>query len=121
MSRATVRKIYLPGLVLAIIGAVLWVIAMQGGHTVTTQSGATGMAPGNGLLSGIGTACLVIGGILSFIAWIGALVGTAMLGRWGWFVALLVLNLIGLGLIIMLVYCFAGPTERSGTTPVAAT
>ncbi len=52
-----------------------------------------------------------IGGILSTISWIGALVATAKQGRWGWFVAALLL--LGLG---ELIYLIAGP----GLKPAAA-
>jgi hypothetical protein len=116
MSRSTVRRIFLIGLAIWIVGLVLFGGGFLGGHPTTVQSGSSGYAPGNSALSGIGLALMAIGGIIDFVAWIGALIGTAQLGRWGWFVALLVLGLIGLLLIVMIVYVIAGPTERREVT-----
>ena len=45
------------------------------------------------------------------IGWIGALIRTAQLARWGWFVCLLLL-----GFFPLLVYIFIGPT--TSTLPV---
>lgn len=47
-----------------------------------------------------------IGAIIGIVASIGALVKLAKLGRWGWFVGVL---LTGIGFLI---YIFAGPTEK---------
>lgn len=51
---------------------------------------------------------MIIAGVTTFIAWIGALIRTAQLGRWGWFVCLLVLT----G-ITMLIYIIAGPVTSA--------
>jgi uncharacterized protein (DUF427 family) len=48
------------------------------------------------------------GFILAFIAYIGALIKTATLGRWGWFVCLLLIQ------PTILVYIFAGPETPAG-------
>jgi hypothetical protein len=116
MSRSLVRKIFLVGIVIWIVGLVLFGAGFIGGHQTTVQSGSSGYSPGNTALTGIGVALLGIGGLIDFIAWIGALIGTAQLGRWGWFIALLVLGLIGLLLIVMIVSVIAGPTERREAT-----
>lgn len=46
-----------------------------------------------------------IGAALCTVAWIGALVRTAQLRRWGWFIALLLLN------ITLFIYIFEGPDD----------
>lgn len=49
----------------------------------------------------------VVGSLVFAIAWIGALIRTAQLGRWGWFVLLLLFSVVSL-----LVYIFRGPTPE---------
>ena len=78
MERKTSRNLYLIGLLLVIIASVLLAVG------------------------GIGA----VGGILAIVAWIGALVKTARLSQWLWFILLIVFS----G-ITMLVYIFAGPTK----------
>jgi hypothetical protein len=46
-----------------------------------------------------------IGALLGTIAWIGAIVRMARLRRWGWFAALLLIN------VAMSLYIFRGPDE----------
>lgn len=43
------------------------------------------------------------------VTWIGALIRAGQLRRWGWFVALLVLQLLGLGIAGMIASAAAGP------------
>ena len=95
MTKSLVTKIYGGGFVVWLIGIILLF--------ASNKSGA---------LAGIGIALLTIGGIALLVGWIMALILTAQAKRWGWFIALLVLGLIGLQLIIMLIYLIAGPSER---------
>lgn len=57
----------------------------------------------------IGILGLIVGGLCGLVAWILGLVKTAQIGRWGWFVAVLLLPALG-----SLIYGIAGPTERAG-------
>lgn len=57
----------------------------------------------------IGILLFVVGGLCGLIGWILGLVKTAQIGRWGWFVAVLLLSPLG-----SLIYGIAGPTERAG-------
>ncbi|HEV2579359.1 MAG TPA: hypothetical protein VGT44_00790 [Ktedonobacteraceae bacterium] len=109
MRKALSRTLYLIGLVICIVGGILLGVSFAGSTTgIDPNTGATTITSiGNPALFGIGIFLLVIGGILGFIAYVGALIKTAMLGRWGWFVCLLVIS----G-ITMLVYIFAGPETR---------
>nr|BBH93687.1 hypothetical protein KTA_18860 [Thermogemmatispora argillosa] len=62
----------------------------------------------------LGTLALILliaGAILFLIAWIGALILTARLGRWGWFAAIFFFTLIGL-----LAYSLVGP-ETPASSP----
>jgi hypothetical protein len=54
---------------------------------------------------------------------IGALVKLGMQRAWGWFVAILVLHVVGLGIVGMVAYAVAGPEDEDlvvtrPTTPV---
>ena len=49
--------------------------------------------------------------IVMLVYWIGALVRLAHVQRWGWFVAVLVLHLVGLGIVGMIAYAIAGPDD----------
>jgi hypothetical protein len=109
MRKSVSRNLYLLALVLAIVTVVLVVLSLSGSTVSTVQSGPYSFSAftniGNPGLFFAGAAIGVVAGIFSLIAWIGALVRTAQLGRWGWFVCLIVLS----G-ITMLIYIFAGPT-----------
>jgi hypothetical protein len=99
MSKATVRKVFLMGLVMLIVGAVLAALTMKGSQAPSSAVYAAGVA-----LAGIG-------GLIELISWILALISVAILGRWGWFLGLLILGLIGLLLIVMIIYSFVGPSQ----------
>lgn len=109
MSKSLSRTLYLIGLGVVIVAVILLVAGLAGSTTstdpITGQTTITSV--GNPALLGISTVFFVVGGILSFVAYVGALIKTASLGRWGWFVCLLLIS----G-ITMLVYIFAGPETR---------
>jgi hypothetical protein len=54
---------------------------------------------------------MAIAGVMMLVMWIGALIKLGQLHAWGWFVAVLVLHLLALGIIGMLAYAIAGPTD----------
>jgi hypothetical protein len=45
------------------------------------------------------------------VMWIGALIRLGQLHSWGWFAAVLILQLIGLGIAGMVAYAAAGPRD----------
>ena len=59
-----------------------------------------------------GYLVLGIAGILMLVMWIGALIKLGMQSAWGWFVGVLVLHLLGLGIIGMGAYAIAGPEDE---------
>jgi hypothetical protein len=99
MSRAVVRKVFVTGLVVWVVGGILALLTMKGGQA------------GNNSLYTAGLALVGIGGVIEVVSWIMALISSIMLGRWGWFVVLLILGLIGLLVIIMIIYSIVGPTQ----------
>lgn len=120
MERKTSRNLYLIGILLAVVGVILSIAGAAsglGGLTAAANSDATGGnvgLAGFGILTIIAFAALIIAGILGLIAWVGALIKTARLSQWLWFVLLIILSWTG---IMMLIYIFAGPTEAK--LPVA--
>jgi hypothetical protein len=61
--------------------------------------------------------------LVMLVMWIGALIRLGQQQAWGWFVGVLVLHLIGLGIVGMVAYAFAGPPDTDmvvtrPTTPV---
>jgi hypothetical protein len=100
MRKSRSRNLYLIGVLLVIAGLFLRLIDLSN-HVNPSTGVVTGSTPAVILIAGL---LLLLGGILMTVAWIGALMRTAQLQRWGWFVCLLVLS----G-ITMLAYIFAGP------------
>lgn len=107
MERKTSRNLYLVGLVLAIIATVLLIVGggVAAGATNPDGSVSTSAGASLGIMLIVASLVYVVAAIFAAIAWIGALVKTAKLGQWVWFILLLVIN------VTMLVYIFAGPTE----------
>ncbi len=88
------------GLVVWVVGGILLLLSMPGGQLA------------NGQVYNAGLILVGFGGLLEVVSWVMALIASALLGRWGWFVALLVLGLVGLLLLVMILYSIAGPTQR---------
>lgn len=109
MSRAVVRKVFVSGLVLWVVGGIIALLTMKGSQAPASSVYAAGLA-----LVGIGA-------VIEVISWIMALVSSAILGRWGWFIVLLILGLIGLLLVVMIVYSMIGPTQRRTRRSMAPT
>jgi hypothetical protein len=60
----------------------------------------------------IGYIILAVAGTIMLVAWIGALIKLGMQSSWGWFVAVLLLHLFGLGIVGMVAYAVAGPEDE---------
>ena len=75
---------------------------LQAGTCTPTVSTAQGAGIGIGIL------LFIAAGILATIAWIGALIRSAKMHTWVWFVVILLAH--GLGTLI---YAIAGPSDRA--------
>lgn len=105
MRKKTIAILFIVGIIVSIIGSVLFTAGAASAVTVSPDGVAQATGAVNpGLFFG-GIALLVIASIMTLISWIGALIATARLGRWGWFVCVLILT--GLG---ELIYLIAGPS-----------
>lgn len=98
MSRSLSRTLYLAGFAPILIGFTF--VVFIGPSTTSGYSAHHWLLTAGLVLTWVGIA-------LCLTAWIGALIRTAQLGRWGWFVALLLVN------IAMFIYILWGPDGSS--------
>ena len=92
------------------IGA--WVLAVLVGiATGLMARGAPAGSPPPSVT--VASLVLVACGIVMLVMWIGALVKLAQQHAWGWFVGVLVLQLIFLGIVGMAAYAIAGPEDTA--------
>ena len=52
---------------------------------------------------------MFLAAVVMLVTWLAALLKLGLQRAWGWFVAVLVLHLVGLGIIGMVAYAMAGP------------
>jgi hypothetical protein len=123
MSKATVTRFFIGGLLAVLAGAILavatvWVaiandvFVMDGPDIV----GLNGTPPGVALvgLGIVGAATMLAGFMAGLVSWIGALLNTAKLANKAWFIALLLSGVFSLGFIAMIAYVLAGPDGTDG-------
>jgi hypothetical protein len=99
-----------------IVAVVALVVFLKTAH-VTSSAGYVA-AFGTSPPSVLAWFVAALAGLVMLALWIGALVALGRALAWGWFVAVLVLQLIGLGIVGMLAYAIAGPGEIMSETPV---
>ncbi len=115
MRKSTSRALYLLGILLYIVGIAVFIFGAAGtdfgklGNLAASGHLFIAGDMSNSMLTGLGALIVLLGLLLTLIAWIGALIKTARLGRWGWFICLILFS----G-ITLLIYIFAGPTTRPG-------
>ena len=117
MKKKTILWLVLTAIVLTIIGVAVFVpaIATAAGHCtqeqLNTNTCSVDLHGGQAAGVVIGSILWVIAGLLWLVAWIGALIRSAKMGSWVWFVVVLIFS--GLGTLI---YAIAGPAERPAMT-----
>jgi hypothetical protein len=131
MTKATVTKIFLAGVLAAIAGGIVVLVTggiaytndvftMNGQEVVGLRSGPlTWTLLGVGL---VGALAMAAGAIAGLISWIGALLNVSQLDSKVWFVVLLLLGLTNFGILGMIAYIIAGPdgSNRAVTRQVPA-
>ena len=84
------------------------------------------LQPARVYLAGIGASAastvpwllIAIATLVMLVTWIGALVQLGRARAWGWFGAVLVLQVLGLGILGMTAYAVAGPADLAVEVPV---
>jgi hypothetical protein len=123
MTKSTVSRLFVGGVVAVVAGLFLTLVAVfiafASGTFTVSGTEVTGVQPTPQAwtfitLALIGVVSLIGGAIAQLVAWIGALLNTALLIDKTWFILLLVLGLLSFGFIAMVVYVIAGP---DGTKP----
>jgi len=129
MSKATVTKLFIAGLIAVAAGAVAMVIAVGAAFAsdvfVVSGPDVVGVngSPLAFALLGvavIGGLTIIGGAIAGFVSWIGALLNTSQLQSKTWFLVLLLLGIFNLGFFAMIAYLIAGPDGTRRTAPVTA-
>jgi len=125
MSKPTVTRLFIGGLVAVAAGAILAIAAIALAITdhafVMTGSDIVGVR-GDALvwsLLGLGIAggLVILGGMAAgLVAWIGALLNTWQLESRTWFAVLLLTGIFNFGFLAMGAYVIAGPDGTSATT-----
>lgn len=101
MSKRITTRWYVAAWVVWLIAVVAMVAMIRG------DPGSS--SPTAGVL--VSYLVMAVAGIVMLVMWIGALVKLATQHTWGWFAAVLVLNLLFLGIIGMVAYALAGPED----------
>ena len=116
MSKVVTTRWYIGAWVVAAISAIVFFATA---HVQTSSTGASAL--GTSPISAVAWLVVGICGIVMLIMWIGALVRLGQLHSWGWFVFMLVLQLIGLGIIPMVAYAVSGPEDAPTFTRPSVT
>ena len=96
------------------IGAwLVWVVALTVFFTTAhkTFTASAFDAIGTSPTSGIAWLVAGIASIVMLVVWIGTWIRLGQLHSWGWFAVVLILQLVGLGIIGMVLYALAGPDD----------
>ena len=104
MSKRTTTRWYIGAWLIYVIAVLALVMSAR-------STGGQGSSPASPALV-LGYLVLGITGIVMLVMWIGALIKLGMQRAWGWFVGVLVLHLLGLGIIGMGAYAIAGPEDE---------
>jgi hypothetical protein len=91
-----------------IVSWVIYALAWVATFMIIRGSQGTGSPPPIALVMYL---LLAATAIAMLIFWIGALVRLGQVQSWGWFLAVLILHLIGLGIVGMAAYAIAGPDD----------
>jgi hypothetical protein len=129
VSKSTVTRLFLSGLIAAAAGAVViiatvslafanGVFVMDGSKVVDIQQ--SGLAFGLLGFTIIGALAIAGGAIAGLVSWIGALINTWHVESKAWFVGLLLLGIFNFGFFAMIAYVLAGPDgKRMASASVA--
>ncbi len=107
MSKRASTRWYIGAWVVGILASIVFFLSAHKGMTGTAFF-AIGTTP----VSAIAWLIVVIASIVTLVAWVGALIRLGQIRSWGWFATVLILQLIGLGIVGMVIYAVAGPPDE---------
>lgn len=125
MTKSTVTKIFVGSLIALASGLVLFVVAglVAYGNNSFVMNGpdVVGIKPtlfGSTMVALAALGIIVMSGaaIAQLVAWVGAVLNTALLENKTWFIVLLLTGLLSFGFLAMIIYLIVGP---DGTAPRA--
>ena len=113
MSKRTTTRWYIGAWIVYIIAAIAFFMISR------SAQGSASPPPGVWL----SYLVLTISAVVMLAIWIGALIRLGQQRAWGWFVGILVLHLVGLGIVGMVAYAISGPEDTDAvvirpSTPV---
>ena len=129
MTKATVTRLFVGGLIALLVGIILAaitvgvaiandVLIIDGSEVVTIREDAIAFPLfGLGILAAL---ALVGAAVLGLVSWIGALLNTWRVESKAWFIALLLLGIFNFGVLAMIAYVFAGPDGTKRSLPQGA-
>jgi hypothetical protein len=91
---------------------VVWLVALVALIALSRGAQASGSPPPGVTLAYV---VMFVTGVVMLVMWMGALIRLAQQHAWGWFAAVLLLQLVALGIVGMVAYAIAG---RDNTTEV---
>lgn len=117
MSKVQSRIWFLVGVSIVLLATAPLVSGLLGSTFSTVYPPSGGVvheliAFGNPALFWLAIGMYIMGGIVAFVGYLGALIRMAQLEQWIWFVLLLVFNF-----LTMLVYIFVGPENHARRLP----
>lgn len=111
MSKNVTTRWYVGAWVVVLVCAL---VVLLTGHVQTARAGATVFSTSP--VASVAWAIAGVSSLVMVVMWVGALVRVAQLRRWGWFVAVLVLQLLWLGIVAMVAYAMSGPEDPETVT-----
>jgi len=88
----------------------IYVIALLALVMSARSAGAQSTSPSSAMV--VEYLVMVCAGIVMLVMWIGALSKLGTQRAWGWFVGVLVLHVVGLGIVGIGAYALAGPEDE---------
>jgi hypothetical protein len=106
MSKRVTTGSYIGAWIVAVLAFVVFFKTLH----LTTSAGYV-TAIGTSPTSVRAWLLVILAGLVTIVMWVAALAALGEAHRWGWFVAVLALQLVGLGIIGMAGYAIAGPRD----------
>jgi hypothetical protein len=103
MSKRTTTRWYIDAWVVWLVALVALIALSRGAQA--------GSSPPAGVT--LVYLLMFVAGVVTFVMWLGALIRLAQQRLWGWFAAVVVLQVVALGIVGMVAYALAGPDDST--------